>query len=88
MNAVEICHLYISMGHNFVGHHGLEPDTHPVSEVAEIECVAGRGIRGDRYFDFKDDYKVRLLSSRWTFLVNFAARCNFGTPHLLPLGGT
>ena len=60
MNAVEICHLYISMGHNFVGHHGLEPDTHPVSEVAEIECVAGRGIRGDRYFDFKDDYKGQI----------------------------
>jgi MOSC domain-containing protein YiiM len=60
MNAVEICHLYISMGHNFVGHHGLEPDTHPVSEVAEIECVARRGIRGDRYFDFKDDYKGQI----------------------------
>jgi MOSC domain-containing protein YiiM len=60
MNAVEICHLYISMGHNFVGHHGLEPDTHPVIEVAEIECVARRGIRGDRYFDFKDDYKGQI----------------------------
>src|SRR6266446_8521636 len=56
----DLCHLYISMGHNFVGHHGLEPDTHPVSEVAEIECVAGRGIRGDRYFDFKADYKGQI----------------------------
>jgi MOSC domain-containing protein YiiM len=26
-------------------------------EVPMIDCVAGRGIRGDRYFDFKDDYK-------------------------------
>jgi MOSC domain-containing protein YiiM len=25
-----------------------------------IECVAGRGIRGDRYFDFKDDYKGQI----------------------------
>jgi MOSC domain-containing protein YiiM len=25
-----------------------------------IECVAGRGIRGDRYFDFKDDYKGQV----------------------------
>jgi hypothetical protein len=46
---VEICHLYISPGHNFVGHHGREPDTHPMIEVPVIECVAGRGIRGDRY---------------------------------------
>jgi len=29
-------------------------------EVAEIECVAGRGLRGDRYFDFKDDYKGQI----------------------------
>lgn len=60
MSAVEICHLYISVGHNFVGHYGGEPDTHPAIEVATIECVAGRGIRGDRYFDFKDDYKGQI----------------------------
>jgi len=60
MSAVEICHLYISPGHNFVGHHGREPDTHPMIEVPMIECVAGRGIRGDRYFDFKDDYKGQI----------------------------
>jgi MOSC domain-containing protein YiiM len=57
---VEICHLYISPGHNFVGHHGREPDTHPMIEVPEIECVAGRGIRSDRYFDFKGDYKGQI----------------------------
>jgi len=29
-------------------------------EVLEIECMPGRGIRGDRYFDFKDDYKGQI----------------------------
>ncbi len=29
-------------------------------EVPTIECAAGRGIRGDRYFDFKDDYKGQI----------------------------
>src|SRR5262249_55569676 len=24
------------------------------------DCVAGRGIRGDRYFDFKPDYKGQI----------------------------
>jgi MOSC domain-containing protein YiiM len=57
---VKICHLYISPGHNFVGHHGREPDENPVIEVSAIDCVAGRGIRGDRYFDFKDDYKGQI----------------------------
>ena len=29
-------------------------------EVPVLECIAGRGIRGDRYFDFKDDYKGQI----------------------------
>jgi MOSC domain-containing protein YiiM len=29
-------------------------------EVPLIQCVAGRGIRGDRYFDFKDNYKGQI----------------------------
>jgi MOSC domain-containing protein YiiM len=60
MIVVEICHLYISPGHNFVGHHGREPDEYPMIEVPMIECIAGCGIRGDRYFDFKDDYKGQI----------------------------
>jgi MOSC domain-containing protein YiiM len=58
--AVEICHLYISVSHNFVGHHGREPDNYPMIEVPEIECVAGRGLRGDRYFDHKENYKGQI----------------------------
>jgi MOSC domain-containing protein YiiM len=60
MSVVEICHLYISPGHNFVAHHGREPDQYPAMEVPSIECVAGRGIRGDRFFDFKNDYKGQI----------------------------
>src|SRR5207244_11927394 len=29
-------------------------------EVPMIECAAGRGIRSDRYFDFKNDYKGQI----------------------------
>ena len=58
--AVEICHLYISAGHNFVGHYGQEPDDFPMIEVPTVECVAGRGLRGDRYFDHKEDYKGQI----------------------------
>jgi MOSC domain-containing protein YiiM len=57
---MEICRLFVSPGHNFVGHHGRKPGTHPMIETSEIECVARRGIRGDRYFDFKDDYKGQI----------------------------
>jgi MOSC domain-containing protein YiiM len=29
-------------------------------EVDAVECVASRGLQGDRYFDFKDDYKGQV----------------------------
>jgi MOSC domain-containing protein YiiM len=58
--AVEICHLYISAGHNFVGHYGQEPDDFPMIEVPTVQCVAGRGLTGDRYFDHKEDYKGQI----------------------------
>lgn len=53
-------HLYLSPGHNFFGHHGLQAGKHPIIAVPEIECVAGHGIRGDRFFDFKPDYKGQI----------------------------
>ena len=28
--------------------------------VGEVECVAGRGLRGDRYFDYKEDFKGQI----------------------------
>jgi MOSC domain-containing protein YiiM len=52
--------LFISAGHNFFGHHGQPAGVHPMLEVDKIECLAGRGIRGDRFFDFKDNYKGQI----------------------------
>jgi MOSC domain-containing protein YiiM len=60
MPMVEICHLYISAGHNFFGHHGREADNYPAIEVPSVECIAGHGIRGDRFFDYRDDYKGQI----------------------------
>jgi MOSC domain-containing protein YiiM len=52
--------LFISPGHNFYGHHGQPAGEHPILAVDQIECVAGRGIRGDRFFDYKEDYKGQI----------------------------
>lgn len=49
--------LYISPGHNFFGHYGEAPGTHETLAVPEVECVPGRGLRGDRFFDYKENYK-------------------------------
>ena len=56
----DIPHLYISPGHNFFGHHGKEPSNHPIQEVDQIDCVAGEGIKGDRFFGFRENYKGQI----------------------------
>jgi len=38
---------------------------YPIKEVASIECVAGRGIHGDRFFDYKPDYKGQITFFDW-----------------------
>lgn len=56
----QIEHIFISEGHNFVGHHGRPPGTNPIKEVNEVECKAGSGLVGDRYFDHKENYKGQI----------------------------
>ena len=58
--STQIKHLYISAGHNFVGHHEKVPSTYEMREVGEITCLAGRGIEGDRFLDFKPEYKGQI----------------------------
>ncbi len=64
--------IYISPGHNFFGHHGKAAGTHPTLSVDEVECVAGEGLRGDRFFGYKKDYLGQV-----TFLAEevFQALC-------------
>jgi len=52
--------IFISAGHNYFGHHGRAPDDFPLVEAQQVECVAGHGIRGDRFYDYRDDYKGQI----------------------------
>ena len=62
---MRIRHIFISPGHNFVGHHGKPPSEHAALDVREARLLAGRGIEGDRYLDFKDDYKGQVTFFEW-----------------------
>lgn len=68
-------HLFISPGHNFFGHHGQPQGTHPIVEMTEVECVAGRGIRGDRFFDFKENYKGQITFFAWEVYESLCRDC-------------
>jgi MOSC domain-containing protein YiiM len=57
---IRVAHLFVSPGHNFVGHHGQPPGTHEIVEVPQVECLAGRGLRGDRFFDHQENHKGQV----------------------------
>ena len=52
--------IFISPGHNYFGHHGKPPGDFPLIDVQRIECVAGHGIRGDRFYDYRENYKGQI----------------------------
>ena len=52
--------IFISPEHNFVGHYGREPGNSPLIEMDRIECTAGKGLLGDRYFNHREDYKGQI----------------------------
>lgn len=58
--ALVVERLFLSTAHNFIGHHGSPAGTQPTLEVDALECVAGRGVRGDRFFDHAPDYKGQI----------------------------
>ena len=60
LDEITIHNIYISDDHNFYGHHGKEPGSNPMIELDSVECEAGKGIIGDRFHNYKEDYKGQI----------------------------
>lgn len=74
--------LFMAPGHDYFGRHGKGPANYPVAEVAQFECVAHHGIRGDRFFDFKENYKGQItFFSQEVFSL---LQGELGLPHAQP----
>jgi hypothetical protein len=73
---VHIRHLFISPGHNYFGHHGQPPGDHAIREVDAIECIAGKGLRGDRFFGYRPDYKGQVTFFSWEVFVQLCTELN------------
>jgi MOSC domain-containing protein YiiM len=58
--ATGIACIYISPGHNFFGHYGQPAGQHSAISVLQVECVAGKGLVGDRFFGYKNEYKGQI----------------------------
>ena len=56
----ELLEICISEGNDFRGRHEKGRLDHGSRSVSEIECIAGMGLRGDRYFGYKPDFKGQV----------------------------
>jgi len=52
--------IWISTGNDFRGRHEMGRADHGIENLPEVECVAGMGLRGDRYFGYKPDFKGQV----------------------------
>ncbi|MFZ9682364.1 MAG: MOSC domain-containing protein [Cephaloticoccus sp.] len=77
---VHIRQIFISPGHNYFGHHGQPAGKEPTVAVDAISCVAGRGIEGDRFLDFKPDYAGQVTFFSWEVFEE--AKRHFARPDL------
>ena len=75
----EVLHLFTSPGHNYFGHHGQPPGEHPIHEVSAIRCLAGRGIQGDRFFDYKENYKGQITFFAVEVFQSLCEQCRLWT---------
>lgn len=57
---IGITHLFTSQGHDFFGRYGKGRENHETISKASIECVAGKGILGDRFFGYKENYPGQI----------------------------
>ncbi len=56
----QLLEIWISPGNDFRGRHEKGRLDHGIRSVSEIECVAGMGLRGDRYFGYKPNFKGQV----------------------------
>lgn len=56
----QLVEIWISPGNDFRGHHGGSRGENGIVALREVECVAGMGLKGDRYFGYKPDFKGQV----------------------------
>lgn len=76
----ELRHIFISAGHDYYGRQGEGRMQHGVTAPVEIECVAGMGLRGDRYFGMRPDSNGQVTFFDATVVEE--VRRNFRLPKL------
>ncbi len=76
----ELKHIFTSPGHDYWGRKGEGRLQNGTRELKEVECVAGQGLVGDRYFGYRKDFKGQVTF--FDMAVVEAVRETFNLPRL------
>jgi hypothetical protein len=57
---IEIRGIFIAPGHSFYWQEPGTPAHYPMQSLDQVHCVAGKGLEGDRFFGFKEDFKGQV----------------------------
>ena len=78
--SAKLLHIFISPGHDYWGKQGEGRLQCGIHEVQSVECVAGKGLVGDRYFGHRPDFKGQVTFFDWHVVHNI--RREFKLPRL------
>ena len=76
----ELIHIHISPGHDYWGRKGEGRLQNGIRSLETVECVAGKGLVGDRYFGYRENFKGQVTF--FDMATVEAIREKFGLPKL------
>jgi len=82
MHQINIHALYRSSGHSYKGRAGKGSLSYEVETCETFDLVAGSGIIGDRFYDYKPDFKGQITFFDWA--VYEEVQRKFNLPDLHP----
>jgi MOSC domain-containing protein YiiM len=56
----KVLKIYISSGHDYWGRQGEGRFQSGITDLQEVECVAGMGLKGDRYYGYRPNFKGQI----------------------------
>jgi hypothetical protein len=82
---MELLRIFLSDGHAYFGRFGQPAAPHAMQAVERVECVAGYGLRGDRFFGYRPDYKGQVTFFSADVFAELCAtfRCHGADPSAL-----
>lgn len=72
--AAQVIEIIISPGHDYWVKRGEPPLQHGATSVASVDCLAGLGLRGDRYAQKRQNHKGQVTFIAWQTIADIRRR--------------